>query len=171
MRGAIEDTSASSLILSALESGCCRRQAHRLLYTDNEYFNHERNNTAIKWSGRRCLIPEMFVCMHLFSKSGSMCFSWSGSTDRDWRKAGVPCRSVSIPCNVLISFLFCLTIIRYAWNLNKLRKSFLWNAEHCRYVLCDLKTAPRCVVISDAWRLNWSAFTIQIHGLLKISFC
>ena len=162
MRGAIEDTSASSLILSALESGCCRRQAHRLLYTDNEYFNHERNNTAIKWSGRRCLIPEMFVCMHLFSKSGSMCFSWSGSTDRDWRKAGVPCRSVSIPCNVLISFLFCLTIIRYAWNLlaekiislkcRTLSLCPLWfeySASLCGHFRC-LKAKLKCIHNSNS---------------------
>ena len=57
---------------------------------------------------------EMFSSMHLFSTSGSMCFLWFGSTEATWRKAGVPWRSLSMPCSrmraiadsIQIDFLF-----------------------------------------------------------------
>ena len=83
--------SANSLILSDLESGCCSRHMQRLLYTATYKLYKSRIFIGI-W-------PDMFVWIHCCSSSASMCFLWPGSTEAIWRNAGVPCRSLSIPCN------------------------------------------------------------------------
>ena len=80
---------------------------------------------------------EMFNSMHLFSTSGSMCFLWFGSTEATWRKAGVPWRSLSMPCTMIYSHCR-FTHIRIYFEFK----------PSCRGLPCGTSQLPPCTPCS-----------------------